>query len=285
MSWEDFWTGANSTFEQGANIGSDIYLKKLAAKIQARNQDKQNLWESIQADNKKKADAEEWDRRNRITTETNQRWVQTQAERTANEQFDAVNYLIDAKGYRDKIGEFPKTMAGVKAAEARMKELDDAAKPKDKETFNADETLYRLLGPEKWLEYKTKSGSSDNGEMKRYRAQGEANDMAKSIIAKEEGNLPARVDELSAVSPSSDHYEKFQAELGQIKPQLDAIRANRPGGEVALTDSLSYGQGQYATPEQQNQLVDPQKEMSILEKIAAMNAKLDAVLKKVNGGK
>lgn len=279
MSWEDFWTGANSTFEQGANIGSDIYLKKLAAKIQARNQDKQNLWESIQADNKKKADAEEWDRRNRITTETNQRWAQTQAERTANEQFDAVNYLIDAKGYRDKIGEFPKTTAGVKAAEARMKELDDAAKPKDKETFNADETLYRLLGPEKWLEYKTKS--SPDG-MPEARKPEQARIMAEGIVKKEVGTLPKEID---ALAEASAYDNTVAPRLQSKQSELDAIEANRPGGIPALTDSLRLGQGQYATPEQQNQLVDPQKEMSILEKIAAMNAKLDAVLKKVNGGK
>lgn len=271
--WDNFWDGLNQSVDENKKIGADVYLKKLAAKIQARNQDKQNLWESIQADNKKKADAEEWDRRNRITTETNQRWAQTQAERTANEQFDAVNYLIDAKGYRDKIGEFPKTTAGVKAAEARMKELDDAAKPKDKETFNADETLYRLLGPEKWLEYKTKS--SPDG-MPEARKPEQARIMAEGIVKKEVGTLPKEID---ALAEASAYDNTVVPRLQSKQSELDAIEANRPGGIPALTDSLRLGQGQYATPEQQNAQVSPEQAASVTQELATLKLQLAELLK------
>lgn len=277
----DFWYGANDAFDKGVDIGADVYLKKLAAKIQARNQDKQNLWESIKAEKDKADKAAEWDRQQRITSETNQRWTQTQAERTANEQFDAVNYLIDAKGYRDKIGEFPKTTAGVEAAKARMKELDEAAKPQEKKKFDKEEFLYNKLGPDKYLEYLMKNGGEPEA-----RKPEQARIMAQDIIGKEEGTLPDQVEKASEnIDPASKYYEQDKANLDSVQGQLNTVRANRPGGLPALTDSLRLGQGQYATPEQQNQFVDPQKEMSILEKIAAMNAKLDAFLQKVNGGK
>lgn len=284
MSWDDFFTGANSTFDQGANIGADVYLKKLAAKIQARNQDKQNLWDSIKADKDKKDKAAEWDRQNAITAEQAKTEADTQTaiklqmdtdkqKQTVEEAAGAVDFRIKRLGADGAaLADYPRTASGIKAVEAELTRLEKDSEYKRK---RADEIADR--------DYKANSkggaDTTDDGGMKRYRAQSESNDMAKNIMAKEEGNLPARIDELSAVSPSSDHYEKYQEELAQIKPQLDAIRANRPGGEVALTDSLSYGQGQYATPEQQNQQVSPEQAASVTQELATLKQQLAELLK------
>ena len=272
MSWDDFFTGANSTFEQGANIGSDIYLKKLAAKIQARNQDKQNLWESITADKKRKDDMEDWQTKQAQLAEQAKTEADTQTaiklQMDTDKQKQAVDESAAAVDFRiarlGKDGEalkgYPRTAAGIKAVEAELARIEKDSEYRRK---RADEISDR--------DYKAKG--ADGATMPEARKPEQARMLAQDIIGKEEGGLPKRVEEMQG-----DQYSDPQ-ELAKAQSQLGDIRANRPGGLPALTDSLRLGQGQYATPEQQNSQVSPEQAASVTQELATLKLQLAELLK------
>ena len=70
MAWDDFFAGANSTFDQGFESGTNTYLKNLAAKIQARQEDKKNLYDEVQAAKKRQTDMEDSKAKLELDTET-----------------------------------------------------------------------------------------------------------------------------------------------------------------------------------------------------------------------
>lgn len=273
MSWEDFWTGANSTFEQGANIGADVYLKKLAAKIQQRHQDKQNLWDSIQADNKRKADMSDWELKQQRMNEDQakeadlKRAMDKEAEDYKTEQevqqaADAVDFRISRLG---KDGEslkgYPRTAAGIKAVEAELARMEKDSEYKRKRADEIADRDYKAKGAD---------GATD------VRKPEQARIMAEGIVKKEVGTLPKEIDALTEASV----YDKTIApELQSKQSELNAIEANRPGGIPALTDSLRLGQGQYATPEQMNQPVSPEQAASVTQELATLKQQLAELLK------
>lgn len=259
MSWNDFFVGANNSFDSGAQIGTDAYLKKLAAKIQARNQDKQNLWDSIQSDKERRFRASEADRQ--------RKFLEAENEKTRTTNIAKDNTTIDT--------EYLKVLQKPKSEWTEQdRSIVDAYErknftPKEK-PFNADEMLYNTLGPEKWIQYKLKGGADGTTDA---RKPEQARQMAQDIIGKEEGGLPKQVESLQS-DPYSD-----PAQLEAAKGQLNAVRAGRPGGLPALTDSLRLGQGQYATPEQQNQQVSPEQAASVTQELATLKQQLAEILK------
>jgi len=278
----DFWVGANDAFDQGANIGADVYLKKLAAKIQARNQDKQNLWDSIQSDKKRKDDMSDWQAKQAQLTEQAKTEADTQTaiklqmdtdkqKQTVEEAAGAVDFRIKQLGPDGAaLADYPRTAAGIKAVEAELARLEKDSEYKRK---RADEIADR--------DYKANSkGGADDTAMPDVRKPEQARIMAQDIMSREEGTLPSQVEKMSAeINPQSKFYEQDKANLDSAQGQLNAVRANRPGGLPALTDSLRLGQGQYATPEQQNQQVSPEQAASVTQELATLKQQLAELLK------
>lgn len=266
----DFWVGANSTFEQGANIGSDIYLKKLAAKIQARNQDKQNLWESITADKKRKDDMADWQTKQEQLAEQAKTEADTQTaiklqmdtdkqKQAVDESAAAVDFRIARLGKDgEALKEYPRTAAGIKAVEAELARIEKDSEYKRRRADEISDRDYKAKGAD---------GTTDA------RKPEQARMLAQDIIGREEGGLPKRVEEMQG-----DQYSDPQ-ELAKAQSQLGDIRANRPGGLPALTDSLRLGQGQYATPEQQNAQVSPEQAASVTQELATLKQQLAELLK------
>lgn len=271
----DFWYGANDAFDKGVDIGADVYLKKLAAKIQARNQDKQNLWDSIQSDKKRKDDMTDWQAKQAQLTEQAKTEADTQTaiklqmdtdkqKQTVEEAAGAVDFRIKRLGADGAaLAGYPRTASGIKAVEAELVRLEKDSEYKRK---RADEIADR--------DYKASSkGGADDTAMPEARKPEQARMLAQDIIGKEEGGLPKRVESLQG-----DSYSDPQ-ELATAQGQLNTVRANRPGGLPALTDSLRLGQGQYATPEQQNQQVSPEQAASVTQELATLKQQLAELLK------
>lgn len=276
----DFWIGANSTFEQGANIGADVYLKKLAAKIQARNQDKQNLWESITADKKRKDDMADWQTKQEQLAEQAKTEADTQTaiklqmdtdkqKQTVEEAASAVDFRIKRLGADGAaLADYPRTAAGIKAVEAELARLEKDSEYKRK---RADEIADR--------DYKAKSaGGADGSTMQDVRKPEQARIMAEGIVKKEVGTLPKEID---ALAEASAYDNTVAPQLQSKQAELNAIEANRPGGIPALTDSLRLGQGQYATPEQQNAQVSPEQAASVTQELATLKQQLAELLSRL----
>jgi hypothetical protein len=282
MSWDDFFTGANSTFDQGANIGSDVYLKKLAAKIQARNQDKQNLWESIQNDKKRKDDMTDWQTKQAQLTEQAKTEADTQTaiklqmdmdkqKQATEEAAAAVDFRIKRLGADGAaLADYPRTASGIKAVEAELARIEKDSEYKRKRADEISDRDYKAKGAD---------GTTDA------RKPEQARQMAQDIIGKEQGSLPNEIKDLQSAINTPNTFEQstmapeMQSTLAQKQAELGKINANRPGGLPALTDSLRLGQGQYATPEQQNAQVSPEQAASVTQELATLKQQLAELLK------
>lgn len=267
--WENFFHQANPAARQGMDIGARAALQSMADKIQQRYKEKEQLWESLENEKKRRYEADVAAKNQQFVMGENEKNRQAMAERD-NTTLDT-EYLKVLRKPRDQWDETDQQIYDAY-------ERKNAPKP-EKTTFNKDEFLRSQLGDQGYLKYLMKEDTG--GEV---RKPEQARIMAEDIIGKEEGTLPKEIADLQGAINTPTNIEQegmkpeLQSSLATKESELARIQAKRPGGLPALTDSLRLGQGRFATPEQLNAEVSPEDAASVTQELAILKQTLAELL-------